>query len=82
MGALFGGGGSPAPQVTMINPPPPDPDLVEQRAQLKMKSDNTAEAMAMRSQQDAVGKTMGMRGARSLFSGTSAGYRTLGSANV
>lgn len=82
MGALFGGGAQSAPQVTMINTPAPDPDIVEQRAQIKMKADNTAEAAAVRSQADAMGRTMGMRGARSMFSGTAAGYRTLGSANV
>lgn len=82
MGALFGGGGSPAPQVTMINTPAPDPDIVEQRAQIKMKADASAQDMAMRSSQDALGRTMGLRGARSIFTGTSAGYKTLGSANV
>lgn len=82
MGSLFGGGGGGGGGVYMINKPDPDPDIVEQRAQLKMKADNTAEAMATRSRADAMGRTMGMRGARSLFTGTSAGYRTLGGANV
>jgi hypothetical protein len=87
MGALFGGGGGggpPPPQQTVqvINPPPPDPDLAEQRAQIKMKGDSVAAAEGARSAQDAVARTMGMRGARSLFTGTAAGYRTLGGANV
>jgi hypothetical protein len=66
----------------MIDTPKPDPDIVEQRAQIKMKADATAQDQAARSAQDALGRTMGMRGARSIFTGTSAGYRTLGSANV
>jgi hypothetical protein len=83
MGTLFGGGGGGGgPQIMQINTPAPDPDIVEQRAQLKMKADATAQASADRSAQDTVARSMGMRGARSLFTGTAAGYRTLGGANV
>ena len=62
---------------------PPDPELIAQREQAKARADATAETSADAAQAGALGRLMGTRGARSMFSSTAAGYsRTLGGANV
>lgn len=84
MGALFSGPPSAAaPNIMIQNTPPPDPDLASQRDLLRDRADQKAAAASQRSIDSIVGRSMGTRGSRSLFTGTAAGYtRTLGSASV
>lgn len=83
MGALFNPPSVPAPNVMIQSTPPPDPDLAAQRDLLRDRADQKAAADSQRSIENIMGRSMGTRGSRSLFTGTAAGYtRTLGSAAV